>query len=97
MTDAKPKFRTVPAVAEMLSCSERHIYRLIVDGQLAAIKIGANGREYRISDQSLTDFISKNKVNPEDFFDPDIEEKKAPVATKQTAKSRWMARTSTKY
>lgn len=92
IADAKPKFRTVPAVAEMLSCSERTIYRLIVDGQLAAIKIGANGREYRISDQSLTDFIANNKVNPEDFFDPDIEEKKTTAPRCQVARSAWMTK-----
>jgi excisionase family DNA binding protein len=90
--DAKPKYRTVEYVAEILSCSKAHIYRLIIDGQLDAIKIGSNGREYRISDQSLNDFISKNKVNPEDLFDPDLEEKKTPAPPRPAAKSLWMSK-----
>ena len=80
MTSIKDKYLTMQTVAEILSCTERHIYDLIVEGSLTAIKVGS--RSVRVSEQSLKDFIEKMKVNPEDFFDPDREAKPAaaPVA-----------------
>ena len=71
MTSIKDKYLTMQTVAEILSCTERHIYDLIVEGSLTAIKVG--GRAVRVSEQSLIEFIEKRKVNPEDFFDPDNE------------------------
>jgi excisionase family DNA binding protein len=71
----------------MLSCTEKHIYFLIQEGSLQSIKIG--NRAVRISEKSLRDFIEKNKVNPEDFYDPDREEKDA-RPNQQVVKSKWM-------
>jgi len=60
-------------VANVLSCTERHIYDLIVEGELVAIRIGA--RAVRVAEQSLFAFIERRKINPEDLFDPDQETK----------------------
>ena len=84
MTSIKDKYLTLHVVADLLSCTERHIYDLIAEGSLMAIKVGS--RSVRVSEQSLKDFIEKMKVNPEDFFDPDREAK--PAAT-QAAPSTW--------
>ena len=73
MTSIQDKYLTLHVVADLLSCTERHIYDLIAEGSLMAIKVGS--RSVRVSEQSLKDFIEKRKVNPEDFFDPDIEAK----------------------
>ena len=76
------------AVAEILSCTERHIYNLITDGKIEAIKVGT--RAVRISEKSLYSFIESARINPEDLFDPDRDkpkEQKQPVA-----KSRWMSK-----
>jgi excisionase family DNA binding protein len=79
-------------VADLLSCTEQHIYNLIMEGALLAIKIGS--RAMRVSEQSLSDFIEKRKINPEDFFDPDTEKKQAAAAMseQQVARPRWMNR-----
>lgn len=58
---------------EILDCTERHIYDLIADGELLAIRIGSRAK--RISEKSLEDFIKRRKINPEDLFDPDQETK----------------------
>ena len=78
---------SIETVAEILCCSERHVYNLITEGKLEAIKIGS--RAYRISEKSLEDFIEKGKVNPDDFFDPDKEEKDA-RPNHPAVKSKWM-------
>jgi len=88
----KDRYVTMAVVAEMLSCTERHVYDLIMEGALVAIKVGS--RAIRISERSLGGFIEKNKVNPEDLFDPDREEKKTPAPTRPAARPMWMARTS---
>ena len=86
MTETKKRWLKVSAVAQNLSCTERHVYDLIVAGSLEATKIGS--RAVRVSEVSLLAFVEKNKINPEDFFDPDKEKKvPAPVAV---AKPRWM-------
>lgn len=89
MTSIKDKYLTMQVVADILSCSERHIYDLIVEGALTAIKVG--GRAVRISEQSLIEFIEKRKINPEDLFDPDLENQQ-PAQTNQVAKSKWIGR-----
>jgi excisionase family DNA binding protein len=67
----KDKYLTLQVVADLLSCTERHIFDLIAEGYLIAIKVGS--RAVRVSEKSLEEFIEKQKVNPEDFFDPDKE------------------------
>jgi excisionase family DNA binding protein len=90
----KDKYLTIQVVADILSCTERHIYDLIVEGALVAIKVGS--RAVRVSEQSLNDFIEKRKINPEDLFDPDKdkEKKQASVAPagQPVARPRWMNR-----
>jgi excisionase family DNA binding protein len=92
MVSIKDKYLTIKTVADMLSCTERHINDLIVEGELIAIKIGS--RAMRVSEQSLNEFIEKNKVNPEDIYDPDREKKQAPSipVTQQIARSKFMSR-----
>jgi len=89
MAEIKKKYVTMQVVAETLSCTERHVYALIVDGSLAAIKIG--GRAVRISEESLNDFIESHKIKPEDLFDPDLE-KKPSEQTAPVARSKWIGR-----
>jgi excisionase family DNA binding protein len=89
MADIKNKYVTIKVVMETLSCSERHVYDLIVEGSLRAIKIG--GRAVRISEESLDDFIKNHEINPEDLFDPDLE-KEQPAQSTQIARSKWLAR-----
>ena len=86
------KYLKVQKVMDILDCTERHLYDLIVDGELIAIKIG--GRAKRISEKSLNEFIERRKINPEDFFDPDKERKSvpAPAEPKVLARSKFMAR-----
>lgn len=86
----KDRYVTMAVVAEMLSCTERHVYDLIMEGALVAIKVGS--RAIRISERSLSEFIEKNKVNPEDLFDPDREEKKTPAPARPVSKSLWMSK-----
>ena len=47
-------------VAEYLDCTKRHVYELVAQGQLEAIKLGP--RALRISEISLQGFIDKMKV-----------------------------------
>ena len=103
MTLIKDKYLTMTAVAEMLGCTERHISDLIIEGELIGLKIGS--RAVRISEQSLTDFIKRHTINPDDLFDPDIEKQKQPIASipkqqqspeqkngQTIARSSWMLR-----
>jgi len=87
----KDKYLTLQTVAEILSCTDRHIYDLIAEGSLTAIKVGS--RSVRVSEQSLKDFIEKMKVNPEDYFDPDKETKPATApAEHPVARSKFLGR-----
>jgi excisionase family DNA binding protein len=87
----KDKYLTLQTVAEILSCTDRHIYDLIVEGALDAIKVG--GRAMRVSEKSLEEFIEKQKVNPEDYFDPDKETKPAIApAEHPVARSKFLGR-----
>ena len=91
MTSIKDKYLTLQVVADLLSCTERHIYDLIAEGSLMAIKVGS--RAVRVSEQSLIEFIEKQKVNPEDFFDPDKETKPATApAEHPVARSKFLGR-----
>jgi excisionase family DNA binding protein len=91
MMDAlKDRYIPMTAVADVLACTERHVYDLVTEGKLKAIKVGS--RAIRISEQSLCDFIKNNTVNPEDLFDPDREEKTADAPQRPTARSRWMTK-----
>lgn len=53
------KLLTIKEAAEMLRCSEGHIYRLIRRGELPTIKVG---RKYtRIKKKDVLDFIEKHR------------------------------------
>ena len=93
MTSIKDKYLTLHVVADLPSCTERHIYDLIAEGSLTAIKVGS--RSVRVSEQSLKDFIEKRKVNPEDLFDPDKEKESKPSAAPAehpVARSKFLSR-----
>lgn len=85
--DEKPCYMTMETVAGILCCSQKHVYNLIFEGKLEAIKIGS--RAVRISERSLHEFITMNRINPDDLFDPDVEKKDVAVPT-PVVKSRWM-------
>jgi len=89
MDTTKDRYITIQSVAETLSCTEQHIYFLIREGSLKSVKIG--NRAVRVSEKSLHDFIAKNTIDPDDFFDPDIE-KKDPANPQTIARSAWMAK-----
>ena len=59
------KFMYVNRVAEMLCCSEKHVYELIKDGKLDAIRLGKCS--IRVSKDSLLDFIEQNKIDPKEY------------------------------
>lgn len=89
MDALKDRFITIQAVAEILSCTERHIYDLIMAGSLVAIKVGS--RAVRVSERSLREFIENSRVRPDDFDEPE------PSRTETNdepppARSKWMSR-----
>ncbi len=86
--DTKPRYLTMERVAEILSCTERHVYNLVVEGRLEAIKIGT--RAVRISERSLHEFIETARINPDDLFDPNTEKKETDLP--QIARSKWMTK-----
>ena len=77
---------------DKLSCKERFIYNLIIDGELEAMKLGS--RAVRISEQSVDRFIERRKIKPEDFFDPDKEKTQTPAipTDHQIARSKFIGR-----
>lgn len=86
----KDRYLTVEMVGGILSCTERHIRDLVMEGSLIAIKVGS--RAIRISERSLDEFVENNKVNPEDLYDPDRDEKKTTIPPRQVARSTWMSK-----
>ena len=88
MTNTTDKYLKITKVMEILDCKERHIYDLIAAGEILAIRIGSQAR--RISEKSLNDYIERNKINPEDLFDPDVEKTEV-KADRPVARSRFIA------
>jgi excisionase family DNA binding protein len=81
----------VEDVADRLSCTSAHVYFLIREGLIEAIKIGE--RAVRVSEVSLHNFIEKNRIDPADYYDPDIEKKKgSPGQQKPVDRSVWMSK-----
>ena len=58
MTPKSEKNIRVDEAAEILTCSDKHIYRLIAQGHLKALKIG-RARGLRIIESSVYDFIAR--------------------------------------
>lgn len=86
----RDRYMTPAEVAETLSCTEQHVYNLIAQGFLLAIKIGS--RALRISEQALREFIENNRFNPEDLYDLDREEQADEKPKRPPAKSMWMTK-----
>jgi len=51
----------VSQVAERLGCSLGNAYALIERGKLAAVKVGAGGRGYRVTEEELARFIEEGQ------------------------------------
>jgi len=51
-------------VAKYLDCSRKHVYQLVAEGKLEAIKLGP--RAIRISEISLRGFIEKMKMDKQE-------------------------------
>jgi excisionase family DNA binding protein len=47
----------VRKAAQILSCTERHIYNMIKSGMLGAVKLGVRGT--RITEESIGDFVGR--------------------------------------
>lgn len=60
------KYLYVHTVAKRLSCSTQHVYTLIKNGEIKAIRLGI--RALRVTESSLNDFIKSNELDPEDYF-----------------------------
>lgn len=60
------RYLTVSRVAEILGCSERHVYDMVKEGKLKALRLGI--RAIRISGKSLNKFIDSNIVDPDEYF-----------------------------
>jgi excisionase family DNA binding protein len=87
----KDRYITVKTVTERLSCTDCHVYNMIREGKLQAIKLGQ--RAIRVSEQSLEEFIASRKIDPSEYFAPE-EPPKSPDLEKPpaVARSRWMNR-----
>ncbi len=80
----KDRYITVQHAAERLSVTERHIYFLIQERALEAIRVGP--RAIRISERSLEEFIELQRVDPEEYAPADV----SPQPPRPPARSRWM-------
>jgi excisionase family DNA binding protein len=56
------RYLTLPELAERLQVSRRTVYRWIKDGSLSAYQFG---REYRITESDLKDFLGRRRTRPE--------------------------------
>ena len=54
----------VRTVAKRLNCSKRHVYRLIEDEQLKAIRLGPRG--LRVPEEALGEFLNQQQQDNED-------------------------------
>lgn len=65
-------FMSVKRAAARLDVTRRHIYNLIQDGKIEAIRIGEKG--LRVSVQSLDEFVSSRLVDPQDRYGMDTDD-----------------------
>ena len=61
------QFMYVKRAALALCCTEKHVYQLIRDGKIEAIRLGKRG--LRVSRSSVDEFIRRNRVEPMDYAD----------------------------
>ncbi len=69
----KDRYFTIQWVAKRLNCSEQHVYLLLRQGKIMAIRIG--DRAMRISEQSFDRFIEENIIDPDEFFETNDDKK----------------------
>ena len=63
---ADGQFMIVKRAALALCCTEKHVYNLIRDGKIQAIRLGKRG--LRVSKISVDEFVKKNMVDPVDYY-----------------------------
>lgn len=56
----------VKTAAQMLCCTTRHVYNLVRDGEIEAVRVGPRGM--RIKKTSVDQFLQTNTIAPEDFY-----------------------------
>lgn len=56
----------VRTAARTLCCTPWHIYQLIRDGKIVAIRVGSTN--YRVVKESVDKFIKDARVDPEDYY-----------------------------
>lgn len=59
------KLLYVKTVAGILCCTSEHVYRLIRDGRLEAIRLGV--RRIRVYEASVIRFVDKAKIQGQDY------------------------------
>lgn len=65
-TKKQDRYLTIIKVAEILGCSERHVYEMVKKGKLKALRLGI--RAIRISEKSLNTFIESSILDPDEYF-----------------------------
>ncbi|MCG6534358.1 MAG: helix-turn-helix domain-containing protein [Syntrophales bacterium LBB04] len=85
----KGRYITIQHAAERISATDRHIYALIQEGTLKAIRIGP--RALRVSERSLEEFIDSRQVAPGSLLE-DPESPSPPEALRTAPRSRWMTK-----
>lgn len=56
--DDDPELLKIPAVARLLASSRPLVYRLIRDGDIAAVRVGKRG--FRVKRSEVLDYIDRN-------------------------------------
>lgn len=56
----------VKTATQMLCCTTMHVYNLVRDGRIEAVRVGPRGM--RIKKASVDQFIQENTIAPEDFY-----------------------------
>ena len=59
------KLICVSYVAKRLSCTRQHVYNLIRDGKLEAVRIGVRG--VRVKASSFLKFTSSRQIDPKSY------------------------------
>lgn len=63
-----PRLLTVAEVADLFRVSSMTVYRLIRNGELAAVRVG---RSYRVREQDLQAYLQAQVVDPDEMDLPD--------------------------
>lgn len=56
----------VARAAEILCCEPDHVYKMIKDAKIEAVRLGVRG--VRVIKASVERYIIENKINPEDYY-----------------------------